>query len=330
MFLIKKLHYLLFGVLFFGLFSLTSCSNKDADIISTVYPGYDFVKAVLGSDSSHTPGMLVKAGTEIHDFEPSAVNIHSIINSKLFIYVGGEDDKVWVEEKILPKVSESTKVISMFDCLREANVHLLGEEKPSSAEEEEEEDEDEAYDAHVWTSPKNAIIITKAISKALIEIDPDMEEIYTKNTLKYVNELLNIDNEIKDIVSNAKNNFMVFGDRFPLLYFVKEYGINYDAAFTGCSSNRDASSKVIIALTDEVMEKKLSYIFILEMSSSTVAKTIKDNIDKNIKSGSYSGPSVEVLTFYSMQNIEIKDFNKGLTYVDFMKKNIEALKLALN
>ena len=85
MFLIKKLHYLLFGVLFFGLFSLTSCSNKDADIISTVYPGYDFVKAVLGSDSSHTPGMLVKAGTEIHDFEPSAVNIHSIINSKLFI-----------------------------------------------------------------------------------------------------------------------------------------------------------------------------------------------------------------------------------------------------
>lgn len=328
---LKRFSYLFFGIFFLCLFSLTSCSAKDDDIISTVYPGYDFTKAVLGSDSNHSVGMLVKAGVEIHDFEPSAYNIRQVYNSKLFIYVGGEDDKEWVENEILTKVSSETKIINMFDCLRDANVTLYGEENPESAEEEDAE-EDEAYDSHVWTSPKNAIIITKAICKALIEIDPNKEEIYKKNTEEYVNKLLGIDNEIRNVVSKANNNFIIFGDRFPLLYFVKEYGINYDAAFNGCSKNRDASSQVIVSLTNKIMEKRLPYIFIIEMTEAnkSVAKTIKDNIDKNIKNGSYDGPSIEILTFYSMQNIEIEDFNNGLTYIDFMNKNIESLKLALN
>lgn len=330
MYIIKKLRFFVLGVFLLPLFFLTSCSSSNADIISTVYAGYDFSNAVLGDDSTYTTTMLVKPGVEIHDYEPSAANIRSVLKSKIFIYVGGEDDSEWVEEEILDKVSDSTVVISMFDVLREAGVTLLGEEKPESAEEEEHDHEEEEYDSHVWTSPKNAVIITEAIKDALCKIDSKNAEKYTENANAYVASLNQIDTEIKDIVANAKTNYMVFGDRFPLLYFVKEYGINYDAAFTGCSSNRDASSQVIISLVGKVEEYKLPYIFIIEMSSSTVAKTIQSEIKKDISNGTYDGNEVEILTFYSMQNISKDDFKKGYTYIDFMNMNIEAMKKAFN
>ena len=139
MFLIKKLRYLLFGVLFVGFLSLTSCSKKSADIISTVYSGYDFAKAIVGEESNLTCDMLVKPGVDIHSYSPSAVDIKNVLNAKLFIYVGGEDDSEWVEEEILSNAPKSLKVINMFDCLRDAGVSLLGEEKPYSAEDDEED-----------------------------------------------------------------------------------------------------------------------------------------------------------------------------------------------
>lgn len=344
MVLIKKIHYILFGLLFLGLFSLTSCSNKEADIISTVYVGYDFANAVIGKDSEHTVDMLVKPGVDIHSFEPSGVTLRQVINSKVFIYVGGEDDSVWVE-KILSQLKEDTIVINMFDCLRNKGVKLLGEEVPLSAEEEEEEEEEaseeeEEYDSHVWTSPKNAIIILEAIRDAIIEIDkvkdkdgnisyPNKDK-YIENTNAYLDSLTKIDGEIKDIVANARINYIVVGDRFPLLYFVREYGIEYDAAFVGCSSNKDASIKTIVSLSNAVVEHKLAYIFVIEMTSSTVANSIKETVNSYISNQKYDGKSPEILTFYSMQNISKDDFSKGYTYIDFMKKNVESLKLALN
>ena len=332
MLVIKKIYYALFLILFLGLFSLTSCSSKDSDIISTVYVGYDLSNAVLGKDSELSTEMLVKPGVDIHSFEPSGVTIRSILNSKLFIYVGGEDDSEWVEKEILPNLKETTKVINMFDCLRDKGVKLLGEEAPESAEEEalEEEAEGEEYDSHVWTSPKNAIIILEAIRDAIIEIDSVNKDKYIENTKNYVASLNTIDSEIRNAVSTARTNYIVMGDRFPLLYFVREYGILYDAAFNGCSSNKDASNKTIVSLSNKVMEHELSYIFVIEMSSSTVANAIKETIDSYIANNTYSGKSPDILTFYSMQNIAKDDFQKGYTYIDFMNKNIEALKLALN
>ena len=330
-FMMKKFSFVFLSFMFLFVLALTSCGGHSLDVISTIYPGADFAKAVL-KDSTMEADMLVKPGVDIHNYSPSAVDIKNVLKAKVFIYVGGEDDRKWVEEEILSSAPKELKIINMFDCLRNAGISLLSEEKPTSAEDKlEEEDaiDKVEYDSHVWTSITNASIIIKAICRALCEIDSSNKDKYIRNTNAYIASLNMMDEEIKDIVSNAKTNFLCFGDRFPFLYFVKEYGINYDAAFRGCSSNKDASSKVIVSLTNQVKEKHLSYVFVVEMSSSTVARTIQEEIEKEKKNG-YDGPSIEILTFYSMQNITKDDYKKGYTYLDFMKKNVEALRLALN
>ena len=67
----------------------------------------------------------------------------------------------------------------------------------------------------------------------------------------------------------------------------------------------------------------ISVIFNIELSESSVAKTILNNCKEE-------GINVELKTFYTMHNVSKDDFKKGLTYIDYMNKNIESLKAAFN
>ncbi|MCR5112766.1 MAG: metal ABC transporter substrate-binding protein [Acholeplasmatales bacterium] len=331
----KKL--LLGGACALGLLStasLTSCSSKEADIISTCFAGYDFARAVKGENEDLSLSMLLNPGSDLHDYDPSATDIKAILNAKVFIYIGGESDAEWVESDILPKIdTEKTQVVNMFDVIGEAA--LYEEEDPESAEEEEHhhdedetasgedhdhEEEETEYDEHVWTSLSNAKVIVSAIKDAVCKADADNTDTYTANATAYINDLNEIDTNIQSTIDSSAKKMLIFADRFPLLYFMKEYGLSYDAALGGCSSSTEVSSNVIAKLKAKIEENDVNYIFTIELSTKQIAETLKSEVNN----------SVEILTFYTMHNVSKDDFKNGVTYVDMMEKNIEALSLALN
>ena len=180
--------------------TLTSCNSKEADIISTCFAGYDFARAVKGENNDLSLSMLLNPGSDLHDYDPSATDIKAILHSKVFIYIGGESDSEWVESDILPKINkEKTKVVNMFDVV--SGNALYEEEAPESAEEDSEESEEEIeYDEHVWTSISNAKLIVNAIKDALNAIDSDNSETYTKNANNYINDLTEIDSNIRSTI----------------------------------------------------------------------------------------------------------------------------------
>lgn len=318
----KRLFILLF-VFFASLFSLTSCNSKEkTNIVSTCFAGYDFSRGV--AKDLKTSSMLLNPGEELHDYSPSIYDIEKIISSELFIYIGGESDKEWVEKQILPEIDSSkTKVLCMMDIVKEKG-NTYDEENPEAAEVEDEEDEEEEeLDEHVWNSITNAKIIVTEISEALSSIDKDNKEQYEKNRDSYINELNSLDSEIKNVLSNKKKNLLVFADRFPLLYFVKEYNIEYDAAFKGCESSKEANPKTIEALVNKVIDNQINVIFVIELSESNIASTVKNEC-KN------KGTEVSIRTFYTMHNVSKEDYQNKVSYIDFMKMNIESLKIALS
>ena len=101
---------------------------------------------------------------------------------------------------------------------------------------------------------------------------------------------------------------------------MKEYNLSYDAALGGCSESSEVSSKVIAKLKSKVLENNVNYIFVIELSTKSIANTLKNELNNK----------VEILSFYTMHNVSKDDFKSGLTYVEMMRKNIEALDLALN
>ncbi len=282
-------------------------------IISTSFPGYDFTRAVIKDVDDISVDMLLKPGSETHDFEPTPQDIIDIQESDLFIYIGGESDE-WIDDVLKDVDTSKTKILKLMDV-----VDLYEEELSEGMEiEEEDEGEEVEYDEHIWTSPKNAIKMINKIKEEIINIDNDNKENYEKNASNYIDELTNIDNQFREIVNNASRKELVFGDRFPLRYFVEEYGLTYHAAFPGCSEQTEASAKTITYLINYVIQNKIPVVFHIELSNGKIAETIANET------------GAKVLEFNAVHNISKKDFDDGLTYADYMKKNIEVLKEALN
>jgi zinc transport system substrate-binding protein len=286
-------------------------------VVTTIFPQYDFTRQIVGDKADVT--MLLAPGAESHSYEPTPQDIIKIQNSDVFIYVGGEND-AWVDS-ILESVDQSDmKVIKLLN-----RVDPLGEEVKEGMEPEEEEDaapgeENDGieYDEHIWTSPQNAVIITNVIRDALCELDSGNAAVYQSNAEKYVEQLNSLDADFKKVVESADRRSLVFGDRFPLRYFTEYYGLDYWAAFPGCSGETEPSAATIAFLADKVEAEKIPVIFKIELSNGNVAQSIAE------------ATGAKVLTFYSCHNLAKSEFESGATYLSMMRKNVEALREALN
>ena len=298
-------------------FVFTGCKvNKNTvnkkTIIVTNFPCYDFARAIT-KDTDIEVKMLLKPGAEIHDFDPTPQDIINIQKSGMFIYVGGESDK-WVDDALKNINKDEVKIVKLMDL-----VELKEEEIVEGMESDEEEDEEETeYDEHIWTSPMNALIITRKLKDEIIKLDENNKDKYESNASDYLAKLTQLDIDIRNVLRNSKRKELIFGDRFPLRYFVDEYNLKYYAAFPGCSGQTEASAKTISYLVDKVKKDKIPFIFHIELSNGKIAETIAKETN------------TKVLEFHSLHNISQEDFDAGLTYIDLMNKNIENLKEALN
>lgn len=277
-------------------------------IVSTVFPGYDFARAVCGDDADVT--LLLPPGTESHSYEPTPQDILTIQNCDLFIYVGGDSD-AWVDT-ILKSMDHPVKTLKMMDC-----VNTLPEETVEGMESGEEEETPAGtveYDEHVWTAPANAILITQAIGEELQALDPDDADTLKANTDDYVQQLTTLDQDYKDFFATVSNKTIVFGDRFPLRYFAEEYGLTYYAAFPGCSTQTEPSAATVAFLTDKVKQEKISTVYYIEFSNHLVADSIAE------------ATGAGTALFDSCHNVSQQEMDSGATYVSIMRQNLETLK----
>ena len=295
-----------------------SASHEDTGrlkVVTTIFPQYDFVRAIAGDQVELS--MLLSPGAETHSYEPTPQDIRQIGECDLFIYIGGEND-TWVE-KILDSVDNpDMQTLKLMDC-----VTVLPEEEVEGMEHEHEDEEEHDHegpdmDEHVWTSPKNAILIMDKICQMLSDMDPEHADAYAENAKSYEAELTALDQDFREVVADGKRTEVVFGDRFPMRYFAEEYHLTWYAAFSGCATDTEASASTIAFLTDKVKEDQIPVVFQMELGSGNIAGSIAETT------------GAKVLTFQSCHNLTKEQFEAGVTYVDLMRENIEALKEALN
>ena len=303
-------------------------------IVTTIFPEYDWVKEILGDKADNAEvTMLLDNGVDLHSYQPTADDIVKISDCDLFIYVGGESDG-WVDDALKNATNKDMKVINLLEVLgdsvkEEETVEGMQEEEHDhdhedadehdDAEEHDHEEEAE-YDEHVWLSLKNAETLCDAISSALQQIDPDNKDAYAANTSAYIKKLSALDADYQAAVDDATYKTVLFGDRFPFRYMVDDYGLNYYAAFVGCSAETEASFETISFLAKNVDELKLPCVLTIEGAQHKIAETIVQNtIEKNQK----------VLTIDSMQSTTSKDVANGTTYLSVMEQNLSVLKEAL-
>ena len=332
-----------FVSIIFSAVSLAGCGKNEgisADdgkiaIVCTTFPQYDWVSNLIqGNEENFSLTLLMDKGSDLHNFQPSALDIARVSDCSLFIYVGGESD-LWVQDALKEAVNTDMRVINMMEVIsgrlvmeehaagdnREFEEVHDGQEYDEEAHDEHEHEHEHGSDEHVWLSLRNAELIVENIAEELSRLDDAHAELYQKNCDNYVEQLKELDSRFAETVENGNIRTLLFADRFPFRYFVEDYGLNYYAAFEGCSAETEASFETVAFLAGKLDELDLGCVLVTDGADDRLAQVIIENSHEKHQ---------QIYMFHSMQSVSEKDIREGLSYLSVMEENLEVLKKALN
>ncbi len=293
---------------------LAGCGQRKDEqklqVVAAIFPEYDWVRQIVGKDDSVEITLLVDDGVDPHSFQPSVSDMVTAANCDLLIYGGGESDR-WLEK--LEATNPNRKDIALLPLLGE---RAHEEEIVEGMEAETEEGE---MDEHVWLSLRNADLFCQAITEALCSLNPEKSDVYRTNLSAYQQQLSTLDAQYQDAIANAAKDTIVVCDRFPFRYLVEDYGIQYYAAFPGCSAETGASFETVVFLSDKIKELNLNALLVTEGSDGRLAQTIAQNA---------GNAAMPVLTLNSMQSVSAEQA-KQLDYLSVMTENLAVLQQAL-
>ncbi len=350
----KKIFLILavFSALTTSVFAAKAKKSDKLKVVTTIFPEYDWAREIIGDKASNVElTLLLGNGVDLHSYQPSIQDIAKISTADIFIYVGGESDG-WVADALKNATNKNMKVINLMETLGD-KVKAEEVKEGMQAEEEEEhehhhdgdhddndedhdhdhheaeeghhhhhhgEEDEVEYDEHVWLSLRFAKILCTEIANALCEKDPSNAASYKANLSAYTAKLDTLDAKYAAAVKAGSKKTILFGDRFPFRYFVEDYGLDYFAAFVGCSAETEASFETVIFLSKKVDELGLNSVLKIESGDGKIARTIIQNTKKK---------NAKVLTMDSIQSTTQKQANAGTTYLSIMEGNLKVLEEAL-
>ena len=296
-----------------GAGSMTGCGeDKPLTVVTTVYTTYDFVKQLTAEyEQPVEVKMLLTPGGESHSYDPSPADAAAVQSCDLFVYIGGVSEQ-WAQ-KLIDSSRQKKPNLKMFDC-----VTLLNEETVEGMQAEDEPEGETETDEHIWTAPLNADAMLSAIHDSMNQIAPDEKEHCDAAYDRVHNELLALDARAKEISENAKNDTLIFADRFPFRYLTEAYGWKYYAAFAGCSSDTDVSAATLSFLINKTKDLNIGTVFYLENSSEKIADAV------------CNATGAQALMLQSCNNVSRVDFDAGMHYQALMRENLDAIEEALS
>lgn len=290
--------------------------NGKIEIVTTLFPQYDFVRQIGGDKVNVT--LLLPPGSESHTYEPTPQDMVKINNSKLFVYTGKEMEP-WVE-KLISGMKNEIRILDLSTTVKLINVEEFEEEHNLEEHENEEEHEEghhHSYDPHIWLNPRYAILMVESIEKQLCEIDPNNAQYYKNNANNYINQIKELDNEFEETVNKSNTKKIAFGGAFAYAYFIERYNLEFVTAYEACGEGAEPSTKQIKEVIDYIKNNKLPVVFYKEYTNGNIAKTISE------------ATGAKMLVFNTVHNLSKEEIEKGVSYVSVMRDNLNNLKEAL-
>ena len=281
-----------------------SKGNSDLKVVTSFYPVYEFTKQVVGDEGEVS--YLIPAGSEAHDFQPSTKNVADIEKADTFVYLN-ENMETWV-----PKVEKSINTKNTKIIKASQGMVLL----PGTEEEDHDhggEEHHHEYDPHVWLSPKRSQKLVETIRDGLIAQHPDKKAVFTTNAEKYLKKLKTLDKEYTEAFSQAKQKSFVT-QHSAFAYLALDYGLT-QVPISGVSAESDPSAKRIASLSKYVKEYDINYIYFEENASSSVAKTLANEV------------GVKTAVLNPIESLTKEQLKKGEDYVSVMTENLKNLRL---
>ncbi len=294
-----------------ALFMLAGCGEKTSpdngkpQIIATIFPTFDFARAI-GGDRAEVK-LLLTPGKESHSYEPSTGDVIDIDGCDVFVWTG-EYMEPWVPA-LLEGLDGTPAVVDAS-----AGIELAADEEQDH---EGHSDHRHEMDPHIWTSPVNCLAIVDNLLEAIASADSENADYYRLNAENLKAGLRELDSKFREIIQHANKRKIYHGGRFSMSYFVREYGLECEAAYDSCSSDTEPSVRRICDMIDEMRAEGTAAVFYEELSNNSVARLIADET------------GAKPLMLHSCHNLSQEEWDRGETYLSLMRRNAENLREAL-
>jgi len=290
-------------------------SNEKIQVMTTFYPMYEFTKQVVGYKGDIE--LLIPAGTEPHDFEPSAKDLAKISDSDVFVYNSPELE-TWTDNLTDTIDTKQTEIIQASKDIKlmEGTEHEHEEAHDHDTQEHEEHGHSHELDPHVWLDPALAIKEVETIRDQLSKKYPDDKAAFEKNAASYIDELKKLDEEFQTAFKDAKNKTFVT-QHAAFGYLANKYGLTQEA-IAGISPDQEPSPSRLSELKHYVDDNQVKVIYFEDNASSKVAETLSKE----------TGVKLEVLN--PLESLTDKQIKDGEDYLSVMRENLTALKESIH
>lgn len=312
-----------------------SNDTKKVRVIASFFPLYDFARNVGGDRADVS--VMVPAGIEPHDWEPTPRNIADAESADMIVYNGAGFES-WVSD-INAKfaVDTSRGIIQLMGGGGEAHKEEGGQaanmtaitttnatsntitnnNATATAEEgNEEAHEESGLDPHIWIDPVLAKKQVEAIRDGFVQIDPVNSDYYHQNAQRYIAELDSLDSFIRSELSDCeKRDFIAFHNAFS--YFATRYGLTQHSV-QGLSPEGDVLPQRIQEIKDLAAKLGINVIYAEDLVDPRLANVIAGEL-----------PNGQVLVLSPIEGLEREELEQGLGYIDKMRENVQNLKVGL-
>lgn len=317
----KIISYLLVMALCLG---FTGCqgpvpqaSEDKLTIVAALFPEYDWLRNLTAGSDGVELRLLIDKGVDLHSYQPDVGDLVAISSCDVFVYTGGPSDS-WVKDALETAMNEDLVVVDLMELMeQERTLCPVGDHD----HEAEEEDHRHSVDEHIWLSLANGEYLCGELTRYLQELDPDNSQRYTQNLLDYAQKLRELDGRYRDMVAAAEHQAVLFGDRFPFAYLLEDYGLEHYAAYEGCSAETEVGFDTFIHLAEELNRLGLEEVVVIDDSDLRIAQTVI---------AAAGDPSREICTMQTMQAVNRKQIQAGVTYLSVMEENLAVLQQVLN
>lgn len=288
--------------------SETATTNK-LKVVTTIFPVYDMAR-YIGEDLIELT-MMVAPGQDIHSYDPSADDIINAKKCDVLLYVGDAMES-WVKDiKVLDNHDRYVIALSKDERI---NLESLNHHFEDEEYEHHNHTHEHDVDMHIWTNPQYAIYMVEQIRDAFVEMDPRNKERYSHNALKYINELMNIQDKVEEIISGAKRKTLYFGSPFAFYYFVREYDLEHFSIYDTCSIEVEPTIDKILKMNEELKKYNVPVLYTKELLNDSIAKKVIEDTN------------AEICILHSGHNVSIDDFEEGITFLEIWENNLKALE----
>lgn len=282
-------------------------------VVATFYP-LQYIAERVGGDRV-VVSVIVPAGAEPHEYEPTQKDILSAYQADVFLINGAGVD-AWAE-KIRPELeARGVKVVQMSEMVTLLpGSHEEHESDSSTHEEERVEHEESQFDPHFWLDPTIVEKEALAIAEALGAGDEAGRVVYAQNTEQLRSDLRILDDQYRAGIADCTLDTVVTSHN-AFSYMAKRYGFK-TISIAGLSPEAEVSIRRLTEIADLVRERGVRHIFFETLVSPKVAETLAREV------------GAETLVFNPLEGLTSEERAQGKNYLSIMYENLDNLKIAL-